>query len=479
MQKLLRVSENLLLFLVILLIVFVPLYPKLPIFNVTGTFVAIRVEDFLIAGALGLWGVYMLISGKLRSLINDKLFLCLGIFFTIGILSLFSGYFVTHTVDPKLGLLHYLRRVELMALLLVTYSVIRTKRQLLIILLVISLVTVGIIVYAFGQQYLDWPVFSTTNSEFSKGLILRLTPGARVNSTFAGHYDLAAYLAMFLTVLTIVFFAIRRIYWKALALLIGAGAFVVLVMTAARLSFVALVVGVMLSLILGAKRKFLIVLVIIAAVTLAYPTQLRDRFISTVVINIQKQGERYSGRTVEQQQRSKLNIPTLSTESSRSGDWTKLSKGDSSTASDITPGEPIDTTELGVYRSFQIRLDQEWPRAIRAFSKNPLIGTGYSSVGIAVDNDILRSLAEVGLLGTIAFTLILYEVVKRLFRILRNAKDKMIKYFAAGIISMIAAFIINGLFIDVFEASKVATLFWMFLGVSLACERMIKLDENS
>src|SRR3990167_10675400 len=48
-------------------------------------------------------------------------------------------------------------------------------------------------------------------------------------------------------------------------------------------------------------------------------------------------------------------------------------------------------------RSFNIRLKAEWPRAIRAFLKNPVLGTGYSSVGLAVDNDYLRSLAESGI----------------------------------------------------------------------------------
>ena len=33
---------------------------------------------------------------------------------------------------------------------------------------------------------------------------------------------------------------------------------------------------------------------------------------------------------------------------------------------------------------------------------------------------------------------------------------------------MIIVFLINGTFIDVFEASKVASLFWMMLGLNLA-----------
>jgi len=34
--------------------------------------------------------------------------------------------------------------------------------------------------------------------------------------------------------------------------------------------------------------------------------------------------------------------------------------------------------------------------------------------------------------------------------------------------TVVAAFVVNGLFIDVFEASKVAAIFWMILGLNLA-----------
>ena len=74
----------------------------------------------------------------------------------------------------------------------------------------LSLVLISTNIFAFGQQYLDWPVISTTNSEFAKGLILRLTPEARVNATFAGHYDFAAFLAMAFCVIVPLFFAVRK-----------------------------------------------------------------------------------------------------------------------------------------------------------------------------------------------------------------------------------------------------------------------------
>lgn len=470
MPKFLSLYRKILFFLVLFLFMFIPLYPKFPLINVSGTFVAIRLEDFAIALAVSLWGIYIVLSDQLRSFLKDKLNLAILLFFFIGCVSTFSAVFLTHTASLHLSVLNFLRRVEFMILLPVVATVVSSKKHLVWILIFLALTVLSVNLYALGQQYLDWPVISTTNSEFSKGLILRLTPGARVNSTFAGHYDLAVFLAMAIVVLAALFFAVRKTLKIPIILLIGLSG-LVLIMTAARLSFVAAFVGVISALVLAKKRKYILVISLFIIAILIYPSQLRDRFISTITVNIFHQGQRYEGKTQDQKVRSKLNIPTLAIKTSSSSSVTSsFASSSGQTATDIAPGEPVDTTQLGVYRSFEIRYKIEWPRAITAFVKNPFLGTGYSSIDIATDNDFLRSLGEVGILGTLAFVLVLTETAKKIFYGIKNG-SKLIRFFSAGVLAMLIAFIVNGLFIDVFEASKVASLFWMMLGLNLAALR--------
>lgn len=470
MQKLTSMLGKLLFYLILFLFVFIPLYPKFPLINVAGTFVAIRAEDIIIGLTFGLWGIYLLLQDNLRSFLKDKLNLSLLLFFFIGSVSTFSAIYLTQTVTTHLSILHMLRRVEFMMLLPVVATIVKTKKQFIWTLIFLALTVFSVNLYALGQQFLDWPVVSTTNSEFSKGLILRLTPGARVNSTFAGHYDLAVFLALSVTLLSALFFAVSKKI-KLLISALGLLSLVVLIMTAARFSFVAAFVGIISALFLTRKKKYILLILAAITIILIYPSQLRDRFISTITVNLFSQGERYTGGTEDQQIRSKLNIPTLSVKtSSTSASTSTFATPSGETATDITPGEPVDTTQLGVYRSFQIRLNIEWPRAITAFIKNPLLGTGYSSLDIATDNDLLRSLGEVGLLGTGAFILVLVEAVKRLWNGLKD-NSKLVKFFSAGVLSMVVAFVANSLFIDVFEASKVASLFWMILGLGLAIRK--------
>lgn len=457
------------------LFIFIPLYPKFPLANIAGTFVAVRAEDVLIAFLVGAWAIYIVISNQLKSLLRDRLIQAFMLFFFIGLVSTISANFLTHTVSLHISILHFLRRVEYMILLPIIATIVTTKKQFITILVILSLVLLAVSFYALGQQYLDWSVISTTNSEFSKGLILRLTPGARVNSTFAGHYDLAVFLAMALVLMTALFFAVGKFLKMGIVFLSGL-TMLVLIMTAARLSFAAAFFGIIIALVLLKKKKYIFLIFIASAIILIYPSQLRDRFVSTITINLLNMGQRYEGKTDDQKIRSQLNIPTLAIKtSSESAQTSTFATGSGTIATDITPGEPIDTTQLGVYRSFQIRLNIEWPRAIRAFWKNPFLGTGYSSIDIATDNDILRSLGEVGFLGTAALGLIFIEVGKRIFCCFRN-ESKLVRYFSAGVLAMMIAFLVNGLFIDVLESSKVATLFWMMLGLNLAVLKFKKTE---
>lgn len=471
MQKFLSFYQSILFYLVLFLFIFIPLYPKFPLINVAGTFVAVRLEDLMIGLTISLWGIYLVLSDNLKTFLKDKLSLAILLFFFIGAVSTFSAIFLTHSVAPHISILHFFRRIEFIMLLPVVASVIKSKKQLIWTLIFLAITVLLVNLYALGQQYLNWPVISTTNSEFSKGLILRLTPGARVNSTFAGHYDLAVFLAMTIVILTALFFAVKK-GLKIPILLLGILSLGVLIMTAARLSFVAAFVGIIAVLILTRKTKYLLLILGVIAIILIYPSQLRDRLISTVTVNLLQQGQRYEGKTDDQKVRSRLNIPTLAIQtSSKSASTSSFATQSGTIATDITPGEPIDTTQLAVFRSFEIRYKIEWPRAVNAFIKNPFLGTGYSSIDIATDNDFLRSLGEVGILGTLAFGLILIETVKRIAGLLKN-ESKLLRFFSAGILSMALAFVVNGLFIDVFEASKVASLFWMMLGLNLAALKL-------
>lgn len=465
-------------FAVIALSVFIPLYPKFPLAEVSGTYVAIRLEDVLLLLLVLLWGIVNI--GRVKKILNLTITKSLLLFWFIGFVSVLSGIILTGTVSPNLGFLHFLRRVEYMLPFLVAATTIQNAKQAKVFVYTMFATAAIVALYGFGQIYLEFPVISTTNREFSKGQILTLTPGARPNSTFAGHYDLAAYLSIVLVFAGTMFFFYKSLKEKAFVVGTSLISFALLGFTAARISFVATILGVAFSFLLM-KKKFLIVLLIVASVVaVAAIPQLRHRLVATLTVNIlEGGGPKYepSPNTVNEftplvktvgdgTTSGSLKSRTATTEADlKEATPSTQSAWDKPFPADIAPGEPTNITELGVYRSFNIRYDVEWPRAIRAFLKNPILGTGYSSLTIATDNDYLRALGETGLLGFISFALVFFVIIKKFFKALAKTEG-FEKSFIIGALCCILATLTTSVFIDILEASKIAIIFWIILGIA-------------
>lgn len=464
-------SEKTVFWLLIALVVFIPLYPKFPLVNIPDTYVAVRLEDIFFLLVSGIW--FFNIFPKIRQLLSEPIYQLFVLFWLVGGLSLLSGIFITHSVYGHLGFLHWLRRIEYMMFFIMAATTFKSLADVKLLLKIFVPVTMLIIFYGFGQELFKFPVISTTNREFSKGLILFLSPEARVNSTFAGHYDLAFYLTMVLVMLGSMFFAYKKLSSKIVLVLTGVGSFVLLGMTASRVSFITTLAALSLSFWLNNKKLLVALLVIAAVGMVGLIPDLRHRLVATVTVNLLGGGG------------PKYNLPEGAvppnlnklSEASKSAlfmvevvqvgsDGAKTAK----VASDVAPGEPLNTTELGVYRSYGIRLDVEWPRALRAFYKNPVLGTGYSSLTIATDNDFLRSLGEVGLIGTLSLGLIFAVIIKSQLRFIRVASG-FERAFIVGVLCTLLALLATSTLLDVLEASKIATLLWFLLGAGWATQR--------
>ncbi|MBM3209214.1 hypothetical protein FJZ40_02895 [Candidatus Shapirobacteria bacterium] len=452
------------------LLLFIPLYPKFPLLSVSGTYVSIRIEDFLVAGTLAAWFILFLIREPRQFLGQTlpKLFL---LYFLVGGLSLVSAVFITKNVTPHLALLHYFRRIEYMSLLFVAYDAIRRPKDIKIYALIFFLATTGVIVYGIGQKFWGWPVISTMNREFSKGLFLQLTWWARVNSTFAGHYDLAAYLVLTLSLTAAFFTLIRSIKLRIITLFFAIASLYLLILTASRISFPAYLVAA--TFILFSLKKYWWIPLVLAFSILGMlgSADFSQRYAATFKIDLS-----FLSGTFKVKQEAVI-VPTVAPTPTilppivavgptrRPGE--RVTPTPTPTPTPIPPAEPVEPTELAVTRSTDIRLKAEWPRALRAFAKNPLLGTGYSSITLATDNDYLRILGETGILGALAFLLIFIEIGRKVVFFLRRARPGFDRTVVIGICGAAAGFLLNALFIDVFEASKVAFIFWILMGVML------------
>lgn len=460
MQKLLSRLNGLTKYFIAAIILAVPLYPKFPSVRIPGTYVSARLEDFLIATVALL--VLINFLPEIKELFKKKIERSVVIFLGVALISLLSGILITQTVVPHIGLLHWARRIEYFIPLFIGLLYFRGKKEktLDFFLKVLMIVLVMAFIYGLGQKYLSWPVIITQNEEYSKGVALRWIPGSHINSTFAGHYDLATFLVLLLPIFVSLFFLVKNVPSKVVLFLVIVSGLWLLANAVSRISVVSYLLGVSLALILIRKIKAVPVVILASLLVFSFSSDLLARYTRIIDVTYKKL----------------IETPKLINFSPSLIYAQETTIAPRKRAPTPTPTPPPVFED----RSTSIRLNVEWPRAIRAFMKNPLLGTGYSSITLATDNDFLRLLGEVGLLGFFAFLLLFARIFYSLSRILPVSKyfRGVSLAYIGGFMGALPGIFLNAFFIDVFEASKFATIFWLLTGIAISMVRN-KINEDN
>ena len=487
-------------------IFFIPLFPKVPFQMVDYTYIAIRMEDLFVALIYFVFIIQLL----RKKVVLNKTYLVLFIIFWISAFtSFFLGYFVQHTIAVKnVGLLNALRRIEYMSIFFVFVASVKTRKDIVFYLRFIIATIILVTIYGLGQKYLGWPAVQTMNPEYAKGYVLVLDSWARISSTFGGNYDLSAFLLFFMPLLLALTAKVNKWFYVVFILMLSN-----LVLAASRVSYGAYILSTFPFLLFFRKWKLLLITIIATvALTLLSSnlTQRINRSLQTKQIFI----DRTTGQTTVPRKLQADDLPV--------GDYIIDKQGANDravnvTATDLTSkdAKQVRQTILEDIRtkarkdgrvltvaeettlvneafgnmkvvtavvpdiSVATRLQVEWPRAIAAFLKYPLFGKGPSSITEATDNDYLRWLGEFGLIGAALFMVILGKLFLTLFfAAKKNTQDRLI---IAGILSGYFGLLINATMIDIFEASKIAFMVWMIMGITIGYlnEQNVKLKVKT
>ncbi len=413
-------------YLVAAIFIFIPLYPKFPLFTVPFTYVAIRAEDFLIGITLLVLFTKFVIEKNLKFPKATQLFI---IYLGIGLLSSLSAILITKNVSAPLVMLHYFRRIEYMSLFFIVYFAAKTAGTRKYYFELAILPAIGVLLYGLAQIYLGAPVISTMDAESSKGTALTLRAGVMLNSTFAGHYDLAVYLIMMMTYLITISFSFKKNISRILMVVPFFALLWLFMQAGSRIGLVGLTLSICILAYYYKKFVFGFIYVVIVFGSILTSPQYIGRFMNLYKVVIDK----FSMVQVFK--------PVYAAEEAQ-----RAIQNDTSTS---------------------IRFDVEWPRAMRSFYKNPLLGTGYSSISLATDNDYLRSLGETGILGLLSFLSLLFYLFKKL-KLASATNEGFNKIISVATLGIFIAFISSAIFIDVFESSKIAILFWAYLGLAFS-----------
>lgn len=368
------------------------------------------------------------------------------VFLIVSFLSLASAFLVTKSISLSVGIFHWMRRIEYFSAFFVGFTALQSLHDLKFYVKCLFIVVFMVFIYGLGQKYLYWPIVTTQNSEYAKGVALRYTPGAHINSTFAGHYDLASFLVLILPLFFTFLFLVESKYKKILIMIVIASGYWLLMNAISRISIISFIIGVSIALFSIKKYKAIPLVILVTLIISAFSTNLVSRYSNIFEVTIKK---------------LYLNVKPSNIYAIEN--TLELPKRHTNNEQKQTSSSPVFED-----RSTSIRLNVEWPRALRAFYKNPLFGTGFSSITLATDNEYLRLLGEVGLVGFFGFSLLILRIFKMLIKNLPLAEVNFKNAFLAGIIGSFTAVFVNAIFIDIFEASKFAIIFWLMVGLSMS-----------
>lgn len=536
MKFLTWIKDNIFFIGTLFLLAFIPLYPKRPLLDVHHTWVYVRIEDFVVAIIVFLWIIFFLLK-KVK--LKTPLTLPIILFWIVGGISTLHGVLLIFPtiadVFSNVAFLSFLRRIEYMSLFFVAFSAIKDKKFISYIAFVLAIVLLLVIGYGIGQKFYGLPAYLTMNEEFAKGIPIQLSELSRVPSTFAGHYDLAAYLVLIIPLLTSVAFGFKNLFLKILLLTATSLGFVLLFMTVSRVSFLVLAVSMVVLLILLKKKWLLISLFVMTFVLLSFFPSLLQRFGSTIsevnvlvdaktgvaIGQVREVPAKYfedkiiirqavlDGSTPEASSSAVLpyslipayaalviepNAPTgedlpqgtgyinlpLSPVTKKVNEYfyeRPAKENKDFKEARMVHGDFLIKRAKAYDLSFTTRFQGEWPKTIKAFQRNILLGSGYSSVTLAVDNNYLRILGESGLLGFITFLLIFLVTGVYIKKVLPSVDSPVVRNFVLGFIAGTVGLALNAILIDVFEASKIAFTYWLLMGVTLGTLSLYQAGE--
>lgn len=420
--------------LTVIIMTYVILIPKINVMNVPGTYVGVRGEDLLVALII----LVILGSLVLKKLdithIGESPFSKYSLLYIIACsVSLIVGILLGTVLEPLVGLMFLFRKVEYFSFVFVGY-IFAKKYKLSFLINLIHFLTFGSILIGILQQL-------RLIGSFQLGNYIPPSATWRIMSMFSGPYEYSAYLVLILPIYLWILFNKK----------IGLGIVGVLLilyslyLTQARIALLAALIILFASLLLNKNTVKKYVIIYLIAITMTVSAGYSIVFQKDISLL----PERFETVNIS-------DMITAANITLQSGDY-----------------ERFKLNGYGIYNgsgddvSFLIRINK-WADLLDGFVKYPVFGLGPSSTNEAVDGNYVRYIAESGIVGFALWVLVIISVYK-----MSDVRNDILAYSLRwGLFGLL----IIAIFIDIFEASKIAMFLWFLVGYFIYYSKTNKLE---
>ena len=408
-----------------------PLYPKVGLIAVSGTYVPVRLDDFVTLAVLGGWALTLV--GERRLPRVPSIALPVVVWLGLGLVALAIGAGLLRTINWGTGLLFWAKPIEYLALGWAAYDLVDRPGRLRLVLYAIFATASIVLAYAVLERF-GWVPHAPN---YATDVTARRVLGGPMGDS----HQLATYLGVVLLMGIALWHRVPRP--ARIAGLVGfAVSAYVLVHAAGRSEFLSLAVCTLALAAWRPARVPALAMIAMLAISFVLPSGV----------------EQALDGTLRRPSQPAVVVPSPSAQPGQ------LPTPSASGAPQISVAERFE--DLGADRSLQIRMER-WPVFFAIAMRDPIFGAGPSAATEAADGYYVRSFTEVGIAGTLAFAVLILSVVLALRRVARLS----VTYAQAAAFGLLAGTLfvaLVGVLIDTWVASRVMQLYWPAVGATLA-----------
>jgi hypothetical protein len=416
-------------------IVILPLYPKIGLVSISGTYIPVRIDDVVTLAVVAAWGLTLLRERRFPRVPAVAPFAIAWL--VAGVIALVIGAGVIDTIGWGTGALFWAKPIEYLFLGWAAFDLVNRPERLRLVLCAVFAAAAVVLAYALLERF-GWvapaPNYATDVTA-RRGVL---------GSTMGDQHQMATYLG----IVVLVGISVWSLVSRRLRVLGLAGIVIsayVLGHAAGRSEYFSLIICA-LPLVVRRSSRVPAAVLVLSLVTVFFLPPVVERTLETALLRPDR---------AETQ-------PTPRPEPGAS-----LQPGASPTSS-LPPIDVSDRVgDLEADRSLEIRLRERWPMFFQLAMRDPLFGAGPSAATEAADGYYVRSFTEVGVVGTAAFLALIGSIVFWLWRVYRRA-GPLPGSVALGLIGATAFIALVGVLIDTWVASRVMQLYWPLIGAALA-----------
>ena len=401
----------------LLTLLLLPIYPKVGLIAVSGTYIPVRADDLLI-GVLGLIWVAGLLAERRRPEVPGLIGNTAALWVAVTFVSLLVGAFALGSIGVLTGLAFWAKPIEYLLLGWVCYDVVRTQRVSIRALLAPVLAAAAIVIgYAIAEHFMLVPRLPGQGTQAGVPI-----------STIGDTHELAGYLGIVSLLLVALWHRATTTFSRA-AVLLG------------------LTLGIATIFYTGARSEFVVLGLCLLGLLVWRPARL------PAVVAIAAMAILFASPLVESM------LPG-SSQGGDSGTPGAPALDESDNVTDRFIGSELAT-------SLKIRFEIKWRAFIEQTMRSPIVGLGPSAATEAADGYYMRSFVESGILGLLAFLALVGTTFLSIWRTARNSEGLARAVAVAMVASTVFVALVSVL-IDTWVASRVMELYWPLIGTALA-----------